>query len=298
MKNFLNISCAVCWLVLGLLAQGCRTVDSTAAGKFATSVTAVKTQTDDALNAVAELSRESSITFAASQSNLTEANFVQTPTGDMISDWDGAFTAMETYAQNLTALLSSGAAKDFDVAATNLFNQFNQAAVRLNANGMESGGTGALLAMAFTETADAIIRARQQATAIRIAQSTDTNITRICTLFANEIGADRVSSPCLRKTLYKAVWAPRLAALTAPFLSANPEEKVTICKKYADLLARRDAQDQILAGLRRSILLLADAHHALAQGKPASIQADLTVISNEIDHTRALFNRFSSSATK
>jgi hypothetical protein len=154
------------------------------------------------------------------------------------------------------------------------------------------------LATAFTETAGAIIRAKEQATAVKIASATDTNIASICELFADEIGADRINTPGLRKTLYETVWTPRLAMLTPSFLGTNSAGKLAISQQYADLLAKRDAQDQILAGLRRSILALSDAHHALAQGKSASIQATLVVVAGEIQHTRDLYNQFSNMTKK
>jgi hypothetical protein len=287
-------------LGLAVLISGCETMDTTSVANFATSVTAVKTEADTALNSVAALTRNASVTYAASQPNLTEANFVVTPTGATISEWDNAFSSLETYAQNLSTLLSPDAAKDFDVAATNLYNQFNQTALRLKANSIDSqAGVSTLLATAFTQTGDAIISAKEQATALKVARATDTNITVICNLFATEIGAD-ATVPGLRKTLYEAVWAPRLASLTQPFLSAtnNTADKIAIAQQYADLLAARDAEDQILGGLRRSILALSDAHHALAQGKSASIQADLVVVENEIQHTQDLYNQFSSMTKK
>ena len=286
-------------LGLGALISGCKTMDTTGVANFATSVTAVKTQADDGLNSVAALTRNASVTYAASQPNLTEANFVVTPTGATISEWDNAFSSLETYAQNLSTLLSPDASKDFDVAATNLFVQFNQTAARLKANGINSqAGVSTLLATAFTQTGNAIISAKEQATAFKVASATDTNITIICNLLATEIGAD-ATVPGIRRTLYEAVWAPRLASLTQPFLLAtNFADKVEISQQYADLLAARDTQDQILAGLRRSILALSDAHHTLAQGKSASIQADLVVVENEIQNSRDLYNQFSNMTQK
>jgi hypothetical protein len=287
-------------LGLGLaLLSGCKSMDATAVANFATAVTAVKSQADDSLNAAAALTRDDSIVYAASQPTLAETNFVVTPTGEVIAEWDGAFSALESYAQNLATLLSPAARQDFDAAATNLFNQFNQAASQLKLNGINSqAGVSALLATAFTETAGAIMQAKQQATAVKLASATDTNIAAICSLFANEIGDDRRTVPGLRRTVYEAVWAPRLASLTVPFLTTNSAAKVVICQQYADMLARRDAEDQILAGLRRSILALSDAHHALAQGKPASIQADLAVVSAEIQHTQGLYSQISNLTRK
>ena len=277
-----------------LFFSGCVTIDSTDASNFATSVTAVKTQANDALTSVAALTRDASVSYAASQPTLAEANFVVTPTGDTISEWDGAFSSLESYAQNLSALLSPNAVKSFDAAATNLFNQFNQTASRLNLNSIKSqAGVNTLLATAFTQTADAIIRAKEEKTAVKIASATDSHIASICNLLATEIGADRMTAPGLRKTVYETVWTSRLSALTVPFLQTNSVGKLAISQQYADLLAKRDAEDQILAGLRRSILALSDAHHTLAQGKSASIQATLTIVANEIQHTRDLYSQFS-----
>ncbi len=281
-----------------LIVTGCSSIDPAEVTNFSTTVTAVKSQASDALNATAALTRDSSINFAASQSNLSEANFVETPTADTISAWENAFSALEAYAQNLSAILSPNASKNFDAAATNLFDQFNHTATSLKANSISSNaGMNTLLATAFTETADIIIQAREEATAVKIASATDTNIASICTLFANEIGSDRLTIG-LRKTIYEAVWTPRLRSLTGPFLRADSAGKITICQQYADLLAKRDAQDQILASLRRSILALSAAHHKLAQGKPASIQADLTLVAGEIQHTRELYSQFSTPQKK
>jgi hypothetical protein len=294
LSRSLHIVRCLLGLMLVFALPGCKTIDPIEVTNFATSVTAVKTQTGDALNATAGLTRDASINYAASQPKLNEANFVETPTGDTISEWQDAFAAIEAYAQNLSALLSPDASKNFDVAATNLFNQFNQTAGRLKANSINSqAGLNALLATAFAETANLIIKARQETKVVEIASTTDTNIASICALFAREIGADRVTSPGLRRTVYEAVWTPRLSALTQPFLETNSAGKLAISQEYADMLAKRDAQDQILASLRRSILALSAAHHKLAQGKPASIQSDLTIIAGEIQHTRELYAQFS-----
>lgn len=283
----------------GLLVSGCKTMDTTNVTGFAASVTAVKGQADDALNAATALTRDASVSFAATQPTLSEANFVVTPTSDTVAVWDGAFNALQNYAQNLATLLSPNVSKNFDAAATGLFDEFNQTAKQVKARSMLADpDRNALLATAFTEVAGAIIRAKQEATAIKMAGATDTNIAAICQLLADEIGADRTNSPGLRQTVYRAVWAPRLASLTVPFLGASAADKAGICQQYADLLAKRDAEDQVLASLRHSILALADAHHVLAQGQPASMQADLAAISVEVQHTHDLLNQFSNLAKK
>jgi hypothetical protein len=285
-------------LALTLLISGCRTVDPVEVANFATTTTAVKAQANDALNSAASLTRSESVAFAASKPTLAEINFVQTPTAETIAGWDNALSTMEIYANNLSALLSPNAVRDFDAAATNLFNQFSETATALKANSISSqAGVNALLATAFTEVADAIIQAKQQATAIKVAKTTDVHVASICDLFAKEIGADRTGrDPSLRRTLYH-IWADQLDRLSKSFVQQNAD-KMALSQQYADCLARRDAQDQILDSLRRSLLSLKDAHHLLALGKPASIQAILNSVAAEIQHSRDLYNQFSSLAKK
>jgi len=303
MKKSKSFPIALCLTALGLVltVYGCKTINSTSVANFAASVAAVKTQADDALNSASTLTLNESIAYAAMQPTLQEANFIETPTADTISQWDNALSAMETYAQNLSTLLSPNAANNFDVAATNLFNQFNQTASALNSASKNPGSPDfTLLATAFTQVAGAIIQAKEEATAVKIAAATDASITNICNLLANEIGADRLTAPGLRKTLNETVWSTDLAQLNVEFLNTNntPVEKLTISQQYAALLAKRDAEDQILASLRHSLLLLSDAHHTLAQGQPASIQADLNVVASEIQHSRELYSQFSSITNK
>ncbi|HEX7653282.1 MAG TPA: hypothetical protein VF607_07230 [Verrucomicrobiae bacterium] len=283
-------------VLLGLtcLATACHTIDPDAASHFSTTVTTVKSQSDTALNAVAALTRDASISYAATQPTLTEANFVLTPTPETIAAWAGALGSVESYARNLAALSAPGRTTAFDVAATNLFTQFQQTAGEIRANGLGTqAGLNDLLATAFTETAGAILRARSAQAADKIAAATDTNITQVCELLATELGPD-TKTRGLRKTLVEAVWRPKLNALTAKFLTVtNQNDRLTLAQQYADFLAKRDAEDQILAGLRRSLLALAEAHRDLAQGEAAGIQAELGVIDGELQHTRALFDQFS-----
>jgi len=302
MKKSKFFAIAPCLTALGLAitVSGCKTINSTSVANFATSVAAVKTQADDALNSASTLTLNESIAYAASQPTLQEANFVETPTVDTISEWDNVLSAMETYAQNLSTLLSTNVVNNFGVAATNLFNQFNQTADALNSAPKSPNSPDfTLLATAFTQGAGAIIQAKEEATAVKIASAADPSITNICYLLADEIGADRLTSPGLRKTLNETVWIPDLANLNVSFLNAKtPTDRLAISQQYADLLAKRDSEDQILASLRRSLLLLSDAHHTLAQGQPASVQADLNVIASEIQHTGELYSQFSSITNK
>lgn len=295
-----SYTCGI-FLGLALIVCGCKTIDPSSVNNFATSVSAVKTQADQALNAASTLTLNESVGFEAQQPSLQEADFVETPTADTIAQWDNALTSMESYANNLSSIISPTAVNNFDVAATNLFNQFNQTAQDLNLASKNAANPNAhdfaLLSTAFTEIAGAIISAKEQATAVKVAAATDTTVSNVCHLLADEIGADNVNVPGLRKTLVESVWKPEMAKLEVAF--KNPAtDKLTISQQFADLIAKRDAEDQILASLRQSLLHLADAHHSLAQGQYGSIQADLNVVASEVQHAQALYNEFSSMTKK
>jgi hypothetical protein len=281
-----------------VLFTGCKAIDPTGAANFATCVTTVKSQANDALNAAASLTRAAGVTHVAKQATLKESDFAETPTADIISEWDRTLSSLETYALNISALASPTVAKNFDVAATNLFEQFTLTAARLSTNAFTSSPQiSAGLAAGFTELASTILRARAQATARNVALATDPQIQKILGLLAAEIGENH-TDPCLRTTIYQ-TWEAKKASLTGPFLRAKDDnEKEAIVLQYAALLAQRSAQDQSLIGLRRALLALGDAHHGLALGNQTSIEAALVIVVSELQRTRDLYSQFSADLKK
>jgi hypothetical protein len=280
---------------LGLLMMltGCKTVDSTAASKFAASVTNVKAQADTVLTAAAASTRAEGVAFVATQPTLSEADFAETPASDVIVEWDDLFSAIETYALNLAALSSPNVTAPFDAAATNLFDQFTQTATRINANALSSTpARTAGISAAFAEMAHLILEAKAQAAARKVAAQTDPQMGRLFTLLADEIGADH-TSPCLRTTIYR-TWNTQKDALNGPFLrAADLGAKTAIAQQYETILANRALEDASLASLRNALLALAQAHHALAQGDEVSAQAAMTFTANELQRTQVLYSQFS-----
>jgi hypothetical protein len=61
---------------------------------------------------------------------------------------------------------------------------------------------------------------------------------------------------------------------------------------YLAMLEQRDAQLASLASLRDSLLLLADAHTAAANGSGTDAAGIIAMIGEQVDQTRALFERF------
>ena len=265
---------------------GCKTIDSNSASQFATGVLAVRSQADAALTAAATQTRNAGLSYVAAQSTLTESDFVETPTGDVVAAWDDTLFTLENYALNLAALSSPDAVKGFNSAATNLVSQFNQVAGQLGQNSLQtSPQVSAGLAAAFGEAGRLLLKAGAQASARRIAMATDPQIGNILTLLAAEIGSDHVG-PGLRTTVYR-TWDADKDGLTGNFLRAKDQAaKTAVAQQYASLLAEREAEDTALLGLQRSLLALKDAHHALAQGDPALVASSLAIILNEQQRTQ------------
>jgi hypothetical protein len=282
-------------LCLGLISTltGCKTIDPTGASKFATSVTNVKSQADTALIAASTLTRAESVAFVATRPNLSEDEFAETPTSDVIVEWDDILSSIETYALNLAALSSPNISASFDTAATNLFSQFTQTAAEIKAGALSSSPeTTAGLSAAFVETAHLFLEVKGQATARKVAEKTDPQIGKILTFLADEIGGDH-TNPCLRTTIYR-IWNTEKDALDGPFLRATTQSaKEAIAQQYQTFLAERAVEDESLASLRNALLALAEAHHALAKGDPVSAQAALTFTANELQRTKNLYSQFS-----
>ena len=287
-------------MAIGLifLWVGCKIINSTSASKFATSVGTVRTQANGELTTAATMTRDAGLVYVVSRPTLTEADFAETPTADIIAQWDNVLLTIETYALNLAALSSPDATKNFDVAATNLFNQFAQTAISLNQSGSQSfPQSSGEIASAFSEVAHLILAAKAQADARKIAKATDPQIANILNLLAAEIGEDH-SNACLRTTIYQ-TWNVDKNTLTSSFLRAKDlSAKKSVAQQYANILAERAEQDESLNALRQSLLALRDAHHALAQGDQTSLAASLSIVSNEIQRTQDLYNQLNTDLKK
>jgi aminoglycoside phosphotransferase family enzyme len=146
------------------------------------------------------------------------------------------------------------------------------------------------LATDFTELAELIIRFHSNARARDVLRNTDTEVGRICRSLGNSIGATRTNG--LRGTV-TAHWTQRLAEQKAEFLSkTNYTDKRALAATFRKLLQRQTSQDLVLLSLRRSLLHLAELHHALAQGDPLTAQSASAAIANEVQHSRDLYGRY------
>ena len=146
------------------------------------------------------------------------------------------------------------------------------------------------IATGFTKLGELIIRFHAQTRARQVMADTDAEIARIFRTMADSVGASRTNG--IRGTV-TSHWTQRLAEKTGAFLSAPDQAaKRQIAADYRDVLQRRSAQDLVLLSLRRSLLQLADLHHALAQGERWTAQSAGAAIADEISRTRELAERF------
>jgi hypothetical protein len=275
-----------------LLLAGCATLPPSNVESFATGVSATRNQTSLAFQAVTDLTSESIVDYAAAQATLTDTNFLPVLPPESVATWDAAFDGLQKYSQNLVVLTSPNLAGDYEDAVANLAAQVKQTGDVLSSQNLMSHepSLSPSLAAAFTELSSLLLRAKARHDTRVILTRSDPTIRQILTTMAEAIGAARDSG--LRGTVH-AHWEQNKGKLKVAFVSTTkPEERHCLAAQYASLLASEVAQDQALASLQRSLLALADAHHALASGQNAGLATAIAAVEQEVQHTCDLANRF------
>jgi len=252
----------------------------------------VRTQSQEAFDAVNQLVADASVEFAASQPRLVESTFAAPLDQESLGTWDQILAKLEKYAHHLQALTSPDVAKQFEDEAVNLSGELKDFGQHLQQAGLANTSPqfNPAIATGFTKLGELIIRFHAQTRARQVMADTDAEIARIFRTMADSVGASRTNG--IRGTV-TSHWTQRLAEKTGAFLSAPDQAaKRQIAADYRDVLQRRSAQDLVLLSLRRSLLQLADLHHALAQGERWTAQSAGAAIADEISRTRELAERF------
>ena len=283
----------IAFCVAILLLAGCRSIPSADVQAFSTGVSAARSQTDTAFLAVTDLTTDSIIDYAASQATLKEANFLPVLDPEAIAVWDNVFSALEKYSQSLVLLTSPNLTSDYESAAVNLADQIKQTGSKLESKKL-AGSAPAVppsFAAAFTELGEILLRAKAQHDAIRIASQTDPKIQSILSVMADNIGATRNEG--LRGTAH-ANWEQRKGTQQVAFLGTKEASaRRAVTAQYASLLKQQGLQDLALGNLHRSLLALANAHHALANGRNADLASAVATVEQGVQNTEGLANRFS-----
>ncbi len=157
------------------------------------------------------------------------------------------------------------------------------------------------IATAVTKLGGLLVRAKAQRKARDVALAADPAMADIFQAMAETVG--RTSEEGLRGTAL-ANWQLLMAAKQVAYLAltqgdgkATADRKITLERRalateFADLLARRNAQDAALASLGQSYLALSRAHHALAVGSFLDLARAVAIVKDEAESTRALYERF------
>ncbi|HXT40418.1 MAG TPA: hypothetical protein VN887_10380 [Candidatus Angelobacter sp.] len=275
-----------------LVLTGCKTVPADTLTSFTSGITSARTQSQEAFNAVNELVADASLDYAASQTNLVESSFTAGLDEESLAAWDQVLEKLEKYAQHLQLLTSPDLAKSFDDEAVNLSAELNNFGQHLQGSGLinKSPQISPAIATGFTKLGELIVRLRAQTRARKVLVATDAEIGRIFRTMADSVGTSRTNE--IRGTV-TAHWTQFLAEKKVAFRN-QPDlaGKRQIAADFLQLLERRVAQDLVLLSLRRSLLQLAELHHALAQGERWTAQSAAAAIADEIKRTRDLNDRF------
>lgn len=282
-------------VILSLLA-GCSSMQNSSFQTFSSGISSAKSQTDLAFQAVTDLTSQSIIEYAAAQAKLSDTNFLPVLDPESIAVWDSAFSALQKYSQSLVLLTSPTLTKDFEDAAVGLASEVKQAGDDLKSQKVFSQPlpNSPSFAAAFTELGDLLLRAKAQHDVKAALLQADPAVKQILNAMAEAIGATATNQ--LRGTV-RANWEERKAEQKVTFLEAKPADRIAIATKYSSLLSSETLEDLAMASLRRSLLALADAHHALANNQPTSVAIAVATVEQEMQNTLTLASRFQA-ATK
>lgn len=263
-----------------LLVAACASVPPADVLEFRNGAHAVNVQLDTTFASVNELASADAIDRAATLPSLTEDEVAPVLKREDIAKWDTAFAAIDRYAANLNLLLSPDHADEFGEAAEGL----GSALDGLNLNVSPGVATG------FAELGRLLIIAKAESDAISAARIADPAMQQIFSAMAEAVG--ETNQDGIRLTVWSHWTDTRMASQKLAFKETNPSARRAIVAAFVDLRDKRDAQDLQLSSLRQSLLNLAVAHHALAEGSNVDLSTAISRIQEELAATRALHEHF------
>lgn len=261
---------SLCVLSVALLT-GCSTVDSTSATSFGSAATATSQQADTAFAQINTLTSQSVIENAAQQPTLSSKNFYKVVPPEVIANWDNAFSSMAAYAQAINTLSSSANSESTATAVGGLATTIES---------QTKSDTLPGLSATFVSVAGALEKAKFGHDAYEVTVATDPDIQTIIQKMADEIGSSNKTA--LRGTVWGNYQSYVLGPLQENFTSASDADKLNLAKQFSAALDQRAAADLQLTSLRRSILALGAAHHAMATKSSMDFVTALTTINQQL----------------
>jgi hypothetical protein len=272
-----------------VLISGCaaQQVSNDSLASISQSLVKAQTQSQSLFTDINQHSRELSATYiaASTKPSFSEADLATPIAPDDIPRWDQAFTVLRNYVAGLQELKSAATSRDFADSAVALGTELSTGKTRTELSPE--------ISTAVAELGQLLIDAKAENDLLKIMQKTDPKFHDVLEKMADAIGADNHSG--LRGTVFSN-WASALNGPMGNFLDAVDAKNVTArhdaVELYATMLDSRDAQLDALADLRRSLLLLADAHTQASKGDALGVQGTLLFISQELDNSQKLLDRF------
>lgn len=288
-----------CLVIISLIV-GCHTIHRENVEAFSTAVSGAHTQTILAFQGVTDLTSAAIIDYAAAQPTLGDADFFVVLDPESVAAWERVFSTLEKYSQHLALLTASDLTKEHRDAADGLARQIQETGKQLRSAHLidQSPELSASIATGLTTIGDVLLKASAQAEGRRIVEQTDPLVGRVFADMADVIGASQASG--LRGTTCQH-WEQIKGRTKVDFVQAVARHddvgRRNLARQYAGQMSRQQAQDLMLASLRRSFLALADAHHALANGNEVAVSAAVAIAHDEVRDTRQIYDRFQA-ATK
>jgi hypothetical protein len=289
-KGIRRVGCRVTLVWLCVLACGCArgVVRPEGVTEFSEGVAQVRRQAQLAFHEASALAREESIRYVLSTTRpgITESDFTPALSAEAIAQWDAAFGVMQSYASAVQQLISPERPAALGNAVVSLGNELWAGTIQAS--------VPPTVATAFTKLGQVLITIKAENDAQAAMRKADPGVREALVAMADALGTSNRSG--VRGTVWSN-WAVRLAEgpvrdFSRATTANNPEGRRAAAEAYLAMLEQRDAQLSSLASLRDSLLLLADAHTAAANGSGTDAAGIIAMISQQVDQTRALFERF------
>ena len=271
-------------LLLSLTAGGCATAPSADLTGFGRAASTLQTEAATMFADANRLTRSVEVDrFVRSGAiALSERRFPAAIPPDLSAKWRGALGDLARYG-NLLATLTGRGRGGVQTDA------FRELGVQLNA-GPTAANLDPGVSAGFAALAGALVDLRAQSSARDILRRTDPDVRALLTAMANAIGRSDLEG--LRGTVASS-WTTALSVYQRTYASAATEKADARQRQIvADYLAgidKRDAQLEALAGLRASLLGLADAHTAAANGSRRPFDEVLKDLNERLDRTEATY---------
>lgn len=261
---------------------GCaHTIQGSDLSRFAEATGKVHAQADTAFIRANGVSRQAAIDLfvSARKPSISERSFPPALSPEDVAGWDQVFFDLERYGALLANLTKGGRGASTGRAVAQLGAELQGGVAKAPITPGVGAGLAAL--------ASTLVDARAQAWARSIMLATDPHIRLVLSQMAEAVGGDRQTG--LQATVWSN-WTTNLTGVQIAYATATEKgdegRQRALIGDYVAGIDRRDADLRSLSALHASLLALADAHTAAADGTPQSQAAIIEGIDRRLDDLR------------